>query len=84
MLDEKNRKDYGNITTIYGNRDSGEVLYRDLLEEWEQRDDIDVVLTIDNPEDAWTRKVGFVAAVVKEVAPSSDNAVVMSCEDIQV
>jgi len=79
VLDDKHRKDYGDITVIYGNRNSGEVLYRDVLEEWEKRDDIDVVLTIDREEEGWTRKVGFVAAVVKEVAPSSENAVAVVC-----
>ncbi len=79
MLDDKHRKDYGDITVIYGNRDSGEVLYRDVLEEWEKRDDIKVVLTIDREEEGWTRKVGFVAAIVKEVAPSPDNAVAIIC-----
>lgn len=79
VLDEKHRKDYGNLTVIYGNRDSGEVLYQDVLEEWEKRDDIDVVLTIDREEEGWTRKVGFVAAIVKEVAPSPNNAVAIIC-----
>ncbi|MHA1933206.1 MAG: FAD/NAD(P)-binding protein [Promethearchaeota archaeon] len=79
VLDDKHRKDYGNITVIYGNRNSGEVLYQDVLEEWEKRDDIEVVLTIDREEEGWTRKVGFVAAVVKEVAPSSENAVAVVC-----
>jgi len=79
VLDDKHRKDYGDITVIYGNRDSGEVLYRDVLEEWEKRDDINVVLTIDREEEGWTRKVGFVAAIVKEVAPSPKNAVAIIC-----
>ncbi len=79
VLDEKHRKDYGDLTVIYGNRDSGEVLYQDVLEEWEKRDDINVVLTIDREEEGWTRKVGFVAAIVKEVAPSPDNAVAIIC-----
>jgi NAD(P)H-flavin reductase len=77
--DEKNRKDYKDIIIIYGNRDSGEVLYRELLEDWEKREDIQVHLTIDGPEEGWTRKVGFVAAIVKEVAPSPDNAVAIVC-----
>jgi len=76
---EKYRKDYGDIIIIYGNRDSGEVLYREILEEWEKRDDIQVTLTIDREEKGWTRKVGFVAAIVKEVAPSPDNAVAIIC-----
>jgi len=79
VLDEKHRKDYGNITVIYGNRDSGEVLYNDVLEEWEKRSDIKVVLTIDREEEGWTREVGFVAAIVKKVAPSPDNAVAVVC-----
>ncbi|MBY9012639.1 MAG: FAD/NAD(P)-binding protein [Candidatus Lokiarchaeota archaeon] len=79
VLDERHRKDYGELTVIYGNRDSGEVLYRDVLEEWEKRDDINIVLTIDREEEDWTRKVGFVAAIVKEVAPSPDNAVAIIC-----
>jgi len=79
MLDDKNRADYKDITVIYGNRDSGEVLYREDLEDWEKRDDINVVLTIDREEEGWTRKVGFVAPIVKEVAPSSDNAIAVVC-----
>jgi len=79
VLDDKHRKDYGNITVIYGNRNSAEVLYNDVLEEWEKRDDIKVVLTIDRPEDNWTKKVGFVAAIVKEVSPSPENAVAIIC-----
>ncbi|MFX1239585.1 MAG: FAD/NAD(P)-binding protein [Promethearchaeota archaeon] len=79
MLDEKNRKNYGDITVIYGNRNSGEVLYRDVLEKWKQRNDIEVVLTIDQEEEGWTEKVGFVAAIVKEVAPSPNNAIAIIC-----
>jgi len=79
LLNDKYRKEYGDITVIYGNRDSGEVLYRDVLEEWEQREDINVVLTIDREEKGWTREVGFVAAIVKKVAPNPDNAVAVVC-----
>ncbi len=79
LLDEKYRKNYKDITVIYGNRDSGEVLYRDILEEWEQREDIKVVLTIDREEEGWTHEVGFVAAIVKKVAPSPDNAMAVVC-----
>jgi len=79
LLDDKNRKNYGDITVIYGNRDSGEVLYKEDLERWQKRDDIQVVLTIDREEEGWNGKVGFVAPIVKEVAPSSDNAVALVC-----
>ncbi len=79
LLDDKYRKDYKDITVIYGNRDSGEVLYQDVLEEWKKRDDIKVILTIDREEEGWTERVGFVAPVVKEVSPSPDNAIAVVC-----
>ena len=56
ILDDKNRANFGDVTVIYGNRDSGEVLYRDDLEKWKKRDDINVVLTIDNEEEGWNEK----------------------------
>jgi sulfhydrogenase subunit gamma (sulfur reductase) len=79
ILHEDNRKKYGNLTVIYGNRDSGEVLYRSDLEKWEKRDDIEVVLTIDREEKGWNKRVGFVAPIVKEVAPSSENTIAVVC-----
>lgn len=79
VLDEKNRKDFGDITVIYGNRNSCEVLYEDVLDEWDARDDIKVVLTIDSAEECWEREVGFVADVVRSTAPSADNAVAIVC-----
>jgi NAD(P)H-flavin reductase len=79
LLNEKHRKDYKKITVIYGNRDSGEVLYRNALEEWKKHDNIEVVLTLDREEEGWKEKVGFVAPIVKEVAPSSDNAIAVVC-----
>ncbi len=79
LLNENHRKDYEKITVIYGNRDPGEVLYRDILEEWKKHDNIEVVLTIDREVEGWKDKVGFVAPIVKEVGPSSDNAIAVVC-----
>ena len=79
MLDNKYRSNYKDITVIYGNRDSGEVLYRKDLNEWKKRNDINVILTIDREEEGWTDKVGFIAPVVKDIAPSPENAIAVVC-----
>ena len=47
MLDAKNRPRYKNITVIYGARSPGELIYKSELKEWEQRDDIDMHITVD-------------------------------------
>ncbi|MEJ2248173.1 MAG: FAD/NAD(P)-binding protein [Candidatus Lokiarchaeota archaeon] len=79
ILDKDNRDKYGNLTVIYGNRNSSEVLYREDLKRWEKRDDLEVILTIDQPEDHWTKKVGYVAPIVKEVNPSPKDAYAVVC-----
>jgi NAD(P)H-flavin reductase len=79
ILEPKHRGDYGKLTVIYGARNPGLLLYKDELDQWDSRDDIDLVCTIDRPVDGWTRKVGFVPAVTKETAPSSENSVAIIC-----
>ncbi|MFZ5632435.1 MAG: FAD/NAD(P)-binding protein [Bacillota bacterium] len=79
ILEPKHRGDYGKLTVIYGARNPGLLLYKDELDQWDNRSDIDLVCTIDRPVDGWTRKVGFVPAVTKEVSPSSENSVAIIC-----
>ena len=79
MLHGENRSHYKDITVIYGARNPGELSYKDDLEAWEQRDDINMVLTIDREAPNWSKRVGFVPTVLKEVGPSSENAVALIC-----
>ncbi len=79
LCDPAHRGDYGDITLIYGARRPGLMIYRDELEEWEKRDDINVHLTIDNEVEGWDKYVGFVPTVTKEIAPSPKDAWVMLC-----
>ena len=79
MLAEKNRSRFENITVIYGARSPGELLYKSELKEWEERDDIDMYVTVDKGDENWKGREGFVPTVLTEVAPSSENAIVLVC-----
>jgi sulfhydrogenase subunit gamma (sulfur reductase) len=79
ILDKKNRDNYKDLMVIYGNRDPGEVLYKNDIKRWQKRDDVEIVLTIDNEADGWDYKVGYVAPIVKEVGPSPENALTAVC-----
>ena len=68
------RIEYGEVNLVYGARRPGMLLYREELEAWDERDDIKVHLTVDMGDDTWTRRVGLVPVVAKEIAPSSENA----------
>jgi len=79
MLHEDNRKRFGNITCIYGARTPGLLIYKDELEAWSKRGDINMNVTVDKGDATWKGREGFVPAVCKEVAPSSENAVAVIC-----
>ncbi len=75
----KYRNDFKKVTIIYGARNPEELCYKKDLEEWEGISNLDLTLTIDSAVDSWTRRVGFVPAVTKEVAPNATNAYAIIC-----
>ncbi|MEW6425699.1 MAG: FAD/NAD(P)-binding protein [Bacillota bacterium] len=79
ILHPEHRGDFGDLTVIYGARNPGLLLYKEELAEWEKRSDLNLVCTIDAPCEGWNKKVGFVPACTKEVAPSSENAYAIVC-----
>ncbi|MFX1296203.1 MAG: FAD/NAD(P)-binding protein [Promethearchaeota archaeon] len=74
-----NRNQFKKVTVIYGARNPQELCYKKDLEEWEGINNLDLHLTIDSPVDGWTKKVGFVPAVTKELAPDSTDAFAIVC-----
>jgi len=79
LLHESKRADFGKINFFYGARTPGELVYRREISTWDARSDIDVHLTVDNPDDDWTVHTGVVPAVVTKIAPPSANAIALVC-----
>ncbi|KYK38724.1 MAG: FAD/NAD(P)-binding protein [Theionarchaea archaeon] len=73
------RKEYGKLDIIYGARTSHDLSYKQEFFRLEDSDDADVHLSIDAPEEGWTRFVGFVPDNLLEVAPSPKNAIAVTC-----
>jgi NAD(P)H-flavin reductase len=59
----------------------GDLVYKQELAEWEKRDDIKTVLTVDPGGETpdWHGQVGFVPTILNEQKPSPENAVVVIC-----
>ena len=79
LLHEKNRSRFKDITVLYGARSPGELIYKSELKQWEERDDITMYIAVDKGDENWKGRVGLVPNVLKEVAPSSENCVVLLC-----
>jgi NAD(P)H-flavin reductase len=54
----EDRKSYKGLTLIYGCVEPSLLLYKDEVEELKKRDDIDVMLTVDRPDENWKESVG--------------------------
>lgn len=74
-----NRQLFKNVVVIYGARNPSELCYKRDLAEWEQRNDLQLHLTIDAAVPGWNKRVGFIPAVTKEVAPKSTDAFAIVC-----
>jgi sulfhydrogenase subunit gamma (sulfur reductase) len=79
LLDPKNRKDYKKIFVLYGARTPGMLLYKELLNEWQKREDIELYLTVDRASEEWKGREGLIPNVLKDIKPSSENSNVILC-----
>jgi NAD(P)H-flavin reductase len=77
MLD--NRRDYKDITIIYGARSYPDLCYKEDLKEWGGRDDIALILTVDANSPGPPIRQGFVPSVLNDVAPKPAGTVAVTC-----
>ena len=79
LLQKEKRSKVKEITVIYGARLPGLLLYKEELGEWSRRNDMKLVVTVDQGDQNWKGKVGLVPNILEEVGPSSDNTVAVIC-----
>ncbi|WP_243438709.1 FAD/NAD(P)-binding protein [Fundidesulfovibrio soli] len=77
MLD--NRKDYKNISLLYGARSPEDMAFKYDLPDWSSRKDMTTVLTIDREAPGWEHKVGLIPNVLLEMNPSPKKTVAITC-----
>ncbi len=71
------KKDYGDLTLVYGARTSKDIVFADELRELKSK--MPVHLSIDIAEPGWSEFVGFVAANVLDKKLSPQNAIAITC-----
>lgn len=79
ILEPENRKKFGQVDIVYGNRDPGQILYKEELKEWLLRKDLKLHLTVDKKAAGWFNHVGFVPQITQEVIKPSEEAIALVC-----
>jgi len=73
------RGNYGRVIILYGARSPKDMLFQGELIEWAARSDVELHLTVDNPDGEWANSVGVITTLFKEVEifPRNTAAVVV-------
>jgi len=79
VLHDDHRADFNDVTVVYGARNPSELLYKDELDAWGARDDVAAHITVDGPAEGWEGHEGFVPTVLSDVAPASQDALMIVC-----
>ncbi|MBW7470829.1 FAD/NAD(P)-binding protein [Marinobacter sp. F4218] len=75
----RNREKYGRIILLYGTRSPNDILYSPQLEEWNQRPDFEVHITVDHADSDWQGMIGVVPALVPTLGFDPEDTVAMVC-----
>jgi NAD(P)H-flavin reductase len=76
----ENRKDYGDISVVYGARTVGDLVFTDELDEWSKRERTRVIQCVDpgGETPGWKGEVGFVPTVFENSKIAADaNSIVL-------
>jgi len=77
----KNRMDFGEVTILYGCKEPCEVLLKEEIEEWEKREDIQFLKSVDRcPEnEKWSGEIGVITSLIPKVKfdPKNTTAIIV-------
>jgi NAD(P)H-flavin reductase len=74
-----NRDKYDKLTILYGARSPQDLIFHENLKNWEKTPNTELVVTVDKGDENWKGREGFVPAVLKDIGPSPDNAIAVTC-----
>jgi len=73
------RPEYGRLTILWAARRPDLLVFTDEYDEWRSAPDTSLHLTVDIPNETWTHDTGLITQLLEKVAPSSENAVTITC-----
>jgi len=73
------RGEFGRVIILYGAKQPGELLFRDELAEWAERDDVEFHLTVDRGNESWEGHVGVITTLFPEITVNSRATVAATC-----
>jgi sulfhydrogenase subunit gamma (sulfur reductase) len=77
VLDE--RSTFGRVMILYGARNPSEMLFKEELQEWAERGDLELHVTVDRGDENWKGNVGVITTLFRKVSINPRNTVAITC-----
>jgi len=76
VLDE--RALFGRVIILYGARTPAELLFKDELQQWAERSDVELLLSVDRGDETWTGNVGVITNLFRHISVYPRNTVAIT------
>ncbi len=73
-----NREDYGRLIVIYGARSPSTLLFQDDLEQWSESSDVQIYVTVDQPDGTWKGRTGVLTLPLREIEFNSEAGMIVA------
>ena len=73
VLDE--RGFFGRVIILYGTNEPSRILFQDELAEWDERDDVEFLMTVDRGDENWQGNVGVITTLFPKITINPRNTV---------
>ena len=77
VIDE--RALFDRVIILYGARNPSELLFKDELELWKTRSDVELLLTVDKGDENWEGNVGVITTLFKNISLNPRNTIGVTC-----
>jgi len=77
VIDE--RASFGRVIIFYGARNPSELLFKEELDQWAQRDDLEFHVTVDRADEAWKGNVGVITTLFRKISINPRNTIAITC-----
>ena len=74
-----NRSEFGRVTVLYGARTPADLVYKDELEQWRSREDMEFMVTVDVADEHWTGNVGVVGSLFSKAQIEAKKTAAFVC-----
>jgi len=70
---------FGRVIILYGTKQPSEILFKDELAEWAERDDVEFHMTVDLGDEDWKGNVGVITTLFPKITVNSRATVAATC-----